>query len=77
MTEETLYLNVDQCAARYNISVRQFQNLVKRGDIPQPIRLGGCCRWPVRLLEEFEADQIDSHFIAFKNASKPCWKRRK
>jgi len=77
MNYESLYLNVKQCAARYNISVRQFQTLVKRGDLPQPIKLGGSNRWPVRLLEEFESEQINKHLVSFENASKPCRKKRK
>jgi predicted DNA-binding transcriptional regulator AlpA len=77
MNYESLYLNVKQCAARYNISVRQFQMLVQRGDLPQPIKLGGCSRWPVRLLEEFESEQNNKCMVSFENASKPCKKKRK
>ena len=70
----TLYLTVDQCAARYSISKRHFQTLVTRGDMPQPIKIGGVNRWPVRLLEEFEAEQIDQHLV---NTFRRCQKKRK
>ena len=77
MTSQTLYLTVDQCAARYNVSKRHFLTLVKRGDLPQPIKLGGVNRWPTRLLEEFESEQIVKHLIACEMASQRCQKKRK
>ena len=40
----TLFLTAKQCAARYSISLRQFQNLVQRGDVPQPILIGSSKR---------------------------------
>ena len=69
-TNETLYLTVDQCAARYNISKRHFLRLVKSGEMPQPIKLGKVNRWPIRLLEMFEAKQNNKHLAAFEKASR-------
>ena len=77
MTSETLYITVDQCAVRYNISKRHFLTLVKRGDLPQPIKFGGVNRWPIRLLEKFESEQIDKHLIAYEMSSQRCQKKRK
>jgi hypothetical protein len=51
--------------------------LVKRGDLPRPIKLGGVNRWPIRLLEEFESEQIVKHLIACETASQQCRKKRK
>jgi len=77
MISETLYLTVDQCATRYSISKRHFLTLVARGDMPQPIKLGSVNRWPIRLLEEFESEQIVKHLIASETASQRCRKKRK
>ena len=77
MNADTLYLTVDQCAARYSISKRHFQTLVTRGDMPQPIKLGGVNRWSIRVLEEFESELIDKNSVAFEMTLKPCRKKRK
>jgi len=71
----TLYLTADQCAVRYGISKRHFQTLVKRGDMPQPIKFGGVNRWSIRVLEEFESEQIDRNLVAFEMTLKPCRKK--
>ena len=49
-----LYLNSQQCAARYNISERHFVRLVEQGVMPKPLKLGHTSRWSIALLEEFE-----------------------
>jgi len=75
--QATLYLTADQCALRYNISRRQFQILVKRGDLPQPIRLGCSQRWSIRVLEEFESEQINRQSALFQRTSRQCQKIKK
>ena len=74
---ETLYLTANQCAVRYNISLRQFQILVKRGDIPQPISIGSSKRWSIRVLENFESEQINRQSVFFQRASRQCRKKKK
>ncbi|MCL2347999.1 MAG: hypothetical protein FWC50_07015 [Planctomycetaceae bacterium] len=74
---QTLYLTAEQCAIRYNISLRQFQTLVKRGDVPQPIKLGTSQRWSIRVLDDFESEQINRQSIFFQRTSRPCQKRKK
>ena len=64
-SSELLYLTAEQCALRYNISLRQFQILVKRGDIPQPISIGSSKRWSIRVLEDFESEQINRQSVFF------------
>jgi len=75
MTSEALYLTVDQCAIRYNISKRHFLTLVSRGDMPQPIKFGGINRWSSRVLEEFESDQIDKNLAVSETVSRRCQKK--
>jgi predicted DNA-binding transcriptional regulator AlpA len=74
---ETLYLTAEQCALRYNISLRQFQILVKRGDIPQPIKIGSSKRWSIRVLEDFESEQINRQSAFFQRTSRQCQKKKK
>jgi predicted DNA-binding transcriptional regulator AlpA len=62
-SREPLFLTAKQCAVRYQISLRQFQTLVKRGDLPQPITIGSSKRWPIRVLEYFESEQINQMSI--------------
>ena len=76
-SSESLYLTAEQCAIRYNISPRQFQILVKRGDIPQPIKLGASKRWSIRVLENFESEQINRQSAFFQRASRQCQKKKK
>jgi predicted DNA-binding transcriptional regulator AlpA len=52
--EDTLFLTIGQCAARYNISVRHFRQLVDLGEMPKPFKLGRVVRWSLKVLEEFE-----------------------
>ena len=74
---EPLFLTAKQCAVRYNISLRQFQTLVKRGDIPQPIKIGCSQRWSIRVLEDFESEQINRQSVFFERTSRHCKKKRK
>jgi len=74
---ETLYITAEQCALRYNISVRKFQMLVKCGDMPQPIKLGCSQRWSIRVLEKFEAEQNNLQSIFSQLASRQFKKSQK
>jgi len=76
-SSESLYLTAEQCAIRYNISLRQFQTLVKRGDVPQPIKLGASKRWSIRVLEDFESEQINRQSAFFQRASRQCQRKKK
>ena len=75
--EGVLFLTEEQCAIRYNISQRQFQTLVKRGDMPQPILLGCNKRWSIRSLEDFESKQISKQSALFQLASRQCQNTQK
>jgi len=74
---ESLFLTAKQCAIRYNISLRQFQTLVKRGDVPQPIMIGNSKRWSIRVLDDFESEQINRQTAFFERTSRPCKGKRK
>ena len=74
---EPLFLTAKQCAVRYNISLRQFQTLVKRGDVPQPIMIGNSKRWSIRVLDDFESEQINRQTAFFERTSRPCKGKRK
>ncbi|MGL6196514.1 MAG: hypothetical protein ACRC2T_17000 [Thermoguttaceae bacterium] len=73
----TLFLTAEQCANRYSISLRQFQILVKRGDVPPPLMLGACKRWSIRLLEDFESEQINRQSAFFEMSYRQCQRKRK
>ena len=74
---EPLFLTAKQCAVRYNISLRQFQTLVKRGDVPQPITIGCSKRWSIRVLEDFEFEQINRQSVFFERTSRTAKNKRK
>ena len=74
---EPLFLTAKQCAVRYNISLRQFQTLVKRGAVPQPIMIGCSKRWSVRILEDFEFEQINRQTLFFERTSRTAKNKRK
>jgi predicted DNA-binding transcriptional regulator AlpA len=77
INQGTLYLTAEQCAIRYNISLRQFQILVTRGDVPQPIKIGHSKRWSIRVLEDFESEQINRQSAFFQRASRQCKRKQK
>ena len=77
LNQGTLYLTAEQCAIRYNISLRQFQILVKRGDVPQPLLIGSSKRWSIRVLEDFESEQINRQSAFFQRASRQCQRKKK
>jgi len=72
-----LFLTAKQCAVRYSISLRQFQNLVKRGEVPQPIIIGSSKRWAIRVLDDFESEQINKQSVFFERTSRHCKRKRK
>ena len=74
---ETLFLTAKQCAVRYNMSLRQFQTLVKRGDVPQPITIGSSKRWSIRALEVFESERINRQSALFERTSRTAKRKRK
>ena len=74
---ETLYLTEEQCAIRYNISQRQFQTLVQRGDMPQPILFGCSKRWSIRVLEDFESEQNNRQSVLFQRTLRQCKRKKK
>ena len=39
-------LDVEAFAALLGVSTRHLRRLVDAGKAPQPVRLGGCVRWP-------------------------------
>lgn len=45
-------LNVSQVMARLNIGKTAVYDLVKRGELPKPVKIGGSSRW---IPEEVEA----------------------
>lgn len=51
------FLTCPQVAERYRLSESGVRTLVKRGQLPPPLRFGSCCRWSLQDLEEFEREQ--------------------
>lgn len=49
-------VNVEQFAELLDISTRHVRRLVDAGKAPQPVRLGGCVRWPRQVVEAWIAD---------------------
>ena len=74
---ETLFLTAPEVAQRYKISLRQLQRLVSRGDIPQPLKFGGCLRWALQALEEYESDRISESIAVFSDTFERSHTRRK
>ena len=77
ISSEALYLTAEQCAIRYNISLRQFQTLVQRGDMPQLILFGCSKRWSIRVLEDFETEQNNRQSVLFQRTLQQCQKKKK
>ena len=56
MTQENLYLSVDQVAARFDVSKDSIWRWKRQGDFPAPVKLGGnTSRWRLADIEEWEA----------------------
>jgi prophage regulatory protein len=49
-------LDVEQFAGLLGVSTRHLRRLVDAGKCPQPVRLGGCVRWPRQTVEAWIAD---------------------
>ena len=49
-------LDVEQVARMFDVSTRHIRRLVDAGKFPQPVRLGGCVRWPRHVVEAWIAD---------------------
>jgi excisionase family DNA binding protein len=49
-------LDVNGVAELLGVSARHVRRLVDSGKCPQPVRLGGCVRWPRPLVESWIAD---------------------
>jgi prophage regulatory protein len=53
---ETLYIPVDQVAARFSVSVDTVWRWCRKGSFPKPYHPGGsAARWKVAEVEEYEA----------------------
>jgi excisionase family DNA binding protein len=49
-------LGIEHVAEVFNVSTRHVRRLVDAGKFPQPVRLGGCIRWPRHIVEAWIAD---------------------
>lgn len=49
-------LDVESFAGLLGVSTRHVRRLVDAGKAPQPVRLGGCVRWPRNVVEAWLAD---------------------
>ncbi|MFT5328167.1 MAG: excisionase family DNA binding protein [Planctomycetaceae bacterium] len=49
---KTSYLTKNELAKLLNISIRHVDNLVKRGTLPGPVKLGRSSRWNLNTVEE-------------------------
>jgi prophage regulatory protein len=49
-------LGVEHVAELLGVSSRHVRRLVDAGRCPQPVRLGGCVRWPRHVVEAWVAD---------------------
>ena len=50
----SLFLSVDQVAHRYNVSVDSIWRWKRNGKFPKPVRIGGCTRWKLSDILEFD-----------------------
>lgn len=49
-------LDVEALAGLLGVSTRHVRRCVDAGKFPQPVRLGGCVRWPRHVVEAWIAD---------------------
>ncbi|MEX1235309.1 MAG: helix-turn-helix domain-containing protein [Roseovarius sp.] len=62
-SSKTLYLSVDQVAARFAVSKDSIWRWKREGDFPAAVKLGGTTtRWRLSDIEEWEA-QLVSEFM--------------
>ncbi len=56
MSQENLYLSVDQVATRFNVSTDTIWRWKRNGEFPAPFKLGGnTTRWRLSDIEDFES----------------------
>lgn len=55
-TPSPVMLDVEGFAGLLGVSTRHVRRLVDAGKCPQPVRLGGCVRWPRPAVERWIAD---------------------
>lgn len=55
-TPPPVMLDVQGFADLLDVSTRHIRRLVDAGKCPQPVRLGGCVRWPRPAVETWIAD---------------------
>lgn len=56
LSSETLYIPVDQVAARFSVSVDTIWRWCRKGSFPKPYHPGGsAARWKVAEIEAYEA----------------------
>lgn len=53
MDSESVLLDARTVARRLGISAKHLMRLVDRDQFPSPLRLGRCCRWSVRVIDEW------------------------
>ena len=57
MSTTAEFLRDRDVAARYDITRAAVWRLTKRGELPEPLRIGGVTRWRLEDLERREAQQ--------------------
>jgi len=50
-----VYARDTELAERYSISRSTVWRWVKRGTLPEPVRIDGCTRWVIAEIEAFDA----------------------
>ena len=55
-TASPVMLDIEAFAGLLGVSTRHLRRLVDAGKAPQPVRLGGCVRWPRAAAEAWIAD---------------------
>jgi predicted DNA-binding transcriptional regulator AlpA len=63
-------LNITQLMARLTVRKTAVYNLIKIGDLPKPIKIGGSARWP-----EEEIDAAIETMKARRNEPPPVTRR--
>lgn len=52
-SEPPVLLDAPAVARRLRISVKHLMRLVDRDEFPPPLRLGRCCRWSGKVIDEW------------------------
>lgn len=60
-TPSPVLIDVEVFAALLGVSTRHLRRMVDAGKAPQPVRLGGCVRWPRATAEAWIADGCPSN----------------